>query len=452
MKRDFPTYNMKVVVQETGLKPDTLRAWERRYGVPNPQRTAGGHRLYSQAEIDMLKWLVARQAEGLSISHAVELWQQLTDDGVDPAEAYTGEAAPIEPVAPISGSQLGQRREAWINACLAFDEARAQRILAEAFATYPMETVCLELLFFALRQIGNGWYQGDVTVQQEHFASTLALRQLEALLAALGPQARGEKILVANPAGEQHTFSSLLLTLMMRRRGLDVVYLGANVPLLRMSELLEQVDPAIVVLSAQTLRTAATLKEMAEFLTDAGFITLFGGAVFNSVPEIRNVIPGYFLGQDLQEAPDVIHRFLQKPLAVPAQQPLSESYLGTLQAYRHVRVDVDALVLHELTGTPWNSVHLAQANINLGENIEAALQLGNMSFLTEDILWVRGLLVNYQLQMPEVLLRAYLETYQAACRELLAQNGELILDWFAELLASPALAHGERGDVVKVNQ
>ncbi|MCA9937221.1 MAG: MerR family DNA-binding transcriptional regulator, partial [Anaerolineales bacterium] len=39
---------MKVVVQETGLKPDTLRAWERRYGVPSPERTAGGHRLYSQ--------------------------------------------------------------------------------------------------------------------------------------------------------------------------------------------------------------------------------------------------------------------------------------------------------------------------------------------------------------------------------------------------------------------
>jgi DNA-binding transcriptional MerR regulator len=47
-----PTYNLKAVVQETGLKPDTLRAWERRYGQPQPQRTLGGHRLYSQQDIE----------------------------------------------------------------------------------------------------------------------------------------------------------------------------------------------------------------------------------------------------------------------------------------------------------------------------------------------------------------------------------------------------------------
>lgn len=86
----IPTFNMKVVVHETGLKPDTLRAWERRYGVPNPQRTSGGHRLYSQYEIDMLKWLVARQTEGMSISHAVELWQQLEKTAIIQFWTLTG--------------------------------------------------------------------------------------------------------------------------------------------------------------------------------------------------------------------------------------------------------------------------------------------------------------------------------------------------------------------------
>ena len=56
-----PTFNLKAVVNETGLKPDTLRAWERRYGLPKPHRTPGGHRLYSQRDIDMLKWLISRQ-------------------------------------------------------------------------------------------------------------------------------------------------------------------------------------------------------------------------------------------------------------------------------------------------------------------------------------------------------------------------------------------------------
>ncbi len=69
--KDTPLYNLKAVVQETGLKPDTLRAWERRYGVPSPMRADSGHRLYSQNDIDMLHWLVARQEEGLSISRSI---------------------------------------------------------------------------------------------------------------------------------------------------------------------------------------------------------------------------------------------------------------------------------------------------------------------------------------------------------------------------------------------
>jgi DNA-binding transcriptional MerR regulator len=67
-----PAFNLKAVLRETGLAADTLRAWERRYGLPTPQRTAGGHRLYSQYDIETIKWLIARQAEGLSISRAVD--------------------------------------------------------------------------------------------------------------------------------------------------------------------------------------------------------------------------------------------------------------------------------------------------------------------------------------------------------------------------------------------
>ena len=79
-----PAYNLKVVIRETGLKADTLRAWERRYGLPQPERTSGGHRLYSQRDIEIIKWLMARQQEGLSISRAVDLWRGLESEGQDP--------------------------------------------------------------------------------------------------------------------------------------------------------------------------------------------------------------------------------------------------------------------------------------------------------------------------------------------------------------------------------
>src|SRR5512136_1749725 len=86
LSNDLPTFNLKAVVRETGLKPDTIRAWERRYGVPKPRRTSGGHRLYSQRDIDLLKWMNARQHEGMSISRIVDLWKSLEAEGKDPLQ------------------------------------------------------------------------------------------------------------------------------------------------------------------------------------------------------------------------------------------------------------------------------------------------------------------------------------------------------------------------------
>ena len=98
---DAPTFNLKAVVQETGLKPDTLRAWERRYGLPVPQRTDSGHRLYS------LKWLIARQDEGMSISRAVELWRRLEADESDPLETIPApNALPTAPAMSAGQNNL----------------------------------------------------------------------------------------------------------------------------------------------------------------------------------------------------------------------------------------------------------------------------------------------------------------------------------------------------------
>ena len=181
-----PVYNLKVVLQDTGINAATLRAWERRYGLPEPERTTGGHRLYSQYDIETIKWLQARQVEGMRINQAVDLWRSMQDSGQEPLLALPIEEikTPIVRGEFISGDTLDGMKEDWIAACLAFDEPSAENILAQAFARYPLETVCLEVLRKGLSEIGNLWYAGESTVQQEHFASSLAIRRLDALLAA----------------------------------------------------------------------------------------------------------------------------------------------------------------------------------------------------------------------------------------------------------------------------
>ncbi|MGD8794201.1 MAG: MerR family transcriptional regulator, partial [Anaerolineae bacterium] len=183
--REEPFFNLKAVVQQTGLKPDTLRAWERRYGLPTPERSEGGHRLYSRRDIDIIKWLIARQQEGLSISRAVDLWQQLEASGRDPLRAPMPIGAPTPVRVPQAmGETIVELRESWIDACLRYDERLAEQILTQAFALYPPEVVSVDLLQKAVAEIGDSWYQGDVTVQQEHFCSGLAIRRLEALIMA----------------------------------------------------------------------------------------------------------------------------------------------------------------------------------------------------------------------------------------------------------------------------
>ncbi len=228
-----PAYNLKVVMRETGIKADTLRAWERRYGLPVPERTAGGHRLYSQFDIETIKWLQARQAEGMRINRAVDLWRSMQESGQEPllALSIVDVETPVATAGLISGQTLDEMKENWIAACMAFDELSADNILAQAFARYPLETVCLEILRKGLSEIGNLWYAGASTVQQEHFASSLAIRKLHALLAAAPAPTRKDRILIGCPPGEDHIFSPLMLTLFLRYRGYDVVYLGANVPI-----------------------------------------------------------------------------------------------------------------------------------------------------------------------------------------------------------------------------
>ncbi|MBP8293970.1 MAG: MerR family transcriptional regulator [Caldilineaceae bacterium] len=450
MSDKTPTYNLKAVVRETGLKPDTLRAWERRYGVPAPQRTDSGHRLYSQHDIDTLKWLLDRQSEGMSISRAIELWSRLESEGVDPLQAtitpgahrhldLRAAPAPIEQPALTNSDVVTGLRDAWVNACLAFDEFHAEQLLAQAFAVFPIEVVCLDLIQRGLAQIGDSWYRGKITVQQEHFASALALRRMEALLTSTPAPTRPGRIIVGCPPDEEHTFVPLMLSLLLRRRGWDVVYLGANVPLRSLESTLAAVRPSLVVLTAQQLHTAASLLEMAELLFNERVPLAFGGLVFTQVPELYQTIPGYYLGDRLDQATTMIEQVMTSLRPQPAQRLVAYDYKEALDNFRAGQAQIEARV--------WAAMeqqipkrHLAMANQSLGSNIAAALELGNMNFLDSDIDWVEGLLVNHH-EMPPEALDHYLEVYSDAVDATLDQRGYLVVDWFARLLGRQLPQH-----------
>ena len=260
-----PAYNLKVVLNETGIAADTFARWERRYGLPMPERTPGRHRMYSHYDIQTVKWLIARQSEGLSISHAVEMWKEQIASGIDPLAASVSTSL-SQPIYPAPETSLDAIRSHWLAACLNFNETDAEQALNQAFAIFPLEAVCTEVLQRGLAEIGMQWYENNSSVQQEHFASALAMRGLDALVSAEPAPTRAQTILVGCPANEWHTFTPLLLTLLLRRRGFRVIYLGANVPESQFEETISAVRADLTVLVAQQLITAASLQQIARRL------------------------------------------------------------------------------------------------------------------------------------------------------------------------------------------
>lgn len=432
-----PTYNLKAVVQETGLKPDTLRAWERRYGIPDPQRTGGGHRLYSHHDIDTLKWLLARQEEGLSISRAVALWQGLRAEGRDPLHVYPLQPAPRPAVVPVElGGTIVELRRAWIEACLAFDERRAEAVLNQAFSYYSPEDVCFELLQRALAEIGERWYEGRASVQQEHFTSALAVRRLDALLAATPDPTRPGRLLIGCPPGENHTFSSLLLTFLLRRRGWDVLYLGADVPTDRLVATIEHTRPNLVVFSAQLLDTAASLLDVAIYLRDVDVPLAYSGYIFGLLPELTQHIPGHFLGFDLKVAPQLIEHLLAARPSVPAVEPIAAAYQQAWAYFRERSGLIDAHVWQAMS-IQAVIAGMAQANRHLTDNILSALHLGDLDYIGPNLQWLEGMMIHHN--MPPEVLCDFLSLYHAAAvQHLDAPAGQLIVDWLERIVSECA--------------
>ncbi len=425
-------FNLKAVVQETGLKPDTLRAWERRYGLPVPKRSSGKHRLYTQHDIDTLKWLMARQEEGVTIKRAVERWRTIESEGQNPLVVMplaVPEATGASAYVAIGGDTLNDMRQAWIDACLAFDEPRANALLSQAFAMHTQETVVFEIIRHALVRVGEGWHQGTVTVQQEHFTSELATRQIEALIAAAALPSRPERIVVGCPQNELHAFPALLLTFLLRRHGWQTIFLGANIPSAHFQTAVTQTKPNLVILAAQLLSSAASLPEMAEILRAEGIPMAYGGAIFAVMPELRTRFQGTYLGDSLDSVAVTVENVFAAPQLLANVIPSTKEARAALAHYREQAPLINAHVWRTLrpNGVPPTAASIATANSRLAANICAALKLGDINYLGSDFSWQQLWVDEHDL--PNGALIEYLQVYTQAATVELDQRGAPILGW-----------------------
>jgi len=144
-------YNLKATVEHTGVSDHTLRAWERRYGLPKPERSDAGHRLYSQNDLLIIRWLAQQVAQGMAVSRAVDLHDQLQDTGQAPWRSQEASESPVM----RSDGNMQNLREEWVSAIRAFDEQSAEQVVSRAFGLFDPESVATGLLQQGMSEIGD---------------------------------------------------------------------------------------------------------------------------------------------------------------------------------------------------------------------------------------------------------------------------------------------------------
>jgi len=427
MANTIPIYNLKAVILETGLNPATLRAWERRYRLFKPVRSSGGHRLFSEDEIILIKWLVARQKEGLSIGRAVDLWRSQASPSPDQIQIPLAS----QTVPTLGEGMLDQLRRTWREACLAFNEPEAELAIAQALAIATPEVVCTQVLQKGLAELGQGWYAGTVSVQQEHFASALLARRLNALFAVAPMPSRPGRLLAACPPREDHDLALLMLAFSLRWRGWEVIYLGADVPLDQLDATLRVTSPHLVLSVAQTLPGAASLIELAEFTNARSIPLAYGGGIFNHIPGLAERIPGHFLGRQVDAAPQLVEHLLTYRPSQPASRPLPPAYVAALAGFREKEALVVTRVRQILRASPIDPRYVEVASTNFTRAVVAALVLGEINYLDYSVEWLNGLLENYGLSLT--LAVQYYKAFHQAVQEQPGLQAEPVLEWLSRL-------------------
>ena len=114
-----------------------------------------------------------------------------------------------------------------------FDAESADLALDALLWDVPLSGAVTSVVLPFLRELGDRWEDGRLSVGHEHFASNLVRRRLDALTPrhALEPRpARGPVVLLACPPGERHDMVLLCVALMLGERGVRVRFLGADTP------------------------------------------------------------------------------------------------------------------------------------------------------------------------------------------------------------------------------
>lgn len=245
------TYRIARAAALTGLSEEVIRAWERRYGVPRPQRTPSGYRVYTEADVAVLRRLKQLTEDGMAIREAAALVITFEPE-VRAADAPRNGAAPAE---------VARWHRAIVAAAHRLDQGAVDEVLGQVLAALP-PLAAYDLLLVPLeRELGRTWQDSRLGITEEHLVSHAIRTRLATLLQTGGPRAARRHALCACFPEELHDLGLFGAALRLRDAGHRITFLGQRVPVGQLVGAMRALEPDVVALACVTDPGAAAVRE-----------------------------------------------------------------------------------------------------------------------------------------------------------------------------------------------
>ena len=230
-----PRLSIGAVARATGLSPDTLRVWQKRYGFPVPQRRPSGHRLYSLADVRRLRRISEALARGHRPGQVVPLAEpRLESLLTDRALTRTPEPdrrAPLKSLIDLVRAHKG----AELTAALLADAARLGPLDFLRARVEPM-----------IAEVGDAWSRGELGVHHEHFFSERLEDVLRGVRLPFERSASGPSILLAAFSGETHGLGLQIAAFIAAVSGLRPHVIGTDTPVAEIVAAHRALRPAVI--------------------------------------------------------------------------------------------------------------------------------------------------------------------------------------------------------------
>lgn len=264
-------YKIKDIEVLTGVKSHTIRIWEKRYGILLPERTASKIRRYSEEDLALLLRISVLNQHGLKISKIAKLSDRELKEQIKKIG--------------FSKDSKNSVLSVLITALLDFDDDLFKRVLNDVVSKEGLKTAYFNYILPFLDRIGIMWLVGTISPTQEHFISNL-IREIVIVETHKLPEPIGDKnYALFCIEGDWHELSLLLYNYLLREKGERTYYLGQNLPLNAVGEIIKKIKVDVFISSIITSLDEKIAADFVRFAEEINQPVYIGGA--QSLPLIN---------------------------------------------------------------------------------------------------------------------------------------------------------------------